>query len=238
MLLSARIRVLLTMIGLLSCSVYSASAQSTVFNTPSTDVVARGRFYLEADFMAHLSSYESGGYQLYGSRALYGASRHTEVGLNAFYVRTESTGPVVLQPNFKWKFFYDESKGVAAAAGMVLSVPVTHRASTTTHGMIYGVASKNVKGSFGPRLTAGGYGLVGAFADGTTRQGVLLGYEQPLIKHVTFITDWSSGNNDLGYLAAGVGISVSRRSALYLGYNTGNHGRGNNSIGIFYGFNF
>jgi hypothetical protein len=201
-------------------------------------VVARGRFYLEADFMAHLSSYESGGYQLYGSRAVYGLSRRTEVGLNAFYVRTEPNEPVELQPNFKWKFFYDEGKAVAAVAGLVLFVPVTHRASSSTRGMIYGVASKNVKGSFGPRLTAGAYGLVGAFDEGTTRHGVLLGYEQPLSKHLTFVTDWSSGNNDLGYLATGVGIAVSPRSALYLGYNTGNHGRGNNSIGIFYGFNF
>jgi hypothetical protein len=198
-------------------SFYCASAQSTVFNIPSTDVQTARRFYVEADFMAHFSSYETGGYQLYGPRVVYGLSRRAEIGVNAFLVNTTPAEPIEIQPNFKFRFYENEEKGVAAAAG---------------------VLSKNIKGSHGPRITAGGYRLIGSFEPGTSKQGLLVGYEQPITRKLTFVTDWSSGNNDYGYVTAGVGLALSRKSLLYAGYNIGNQGRGNNSFGIFYGYSF
>ena len=104
--------------------------------------------------------------------------------------------------------------------------------------MVYGVVSKNIKGLRGSRLTVGSYSLIGSFEKGTSKQGVLLGYEQPITKKLSFVADWSSGNNDYGYVVAGAGITLSPKSFLYVGYNIGNQGRGNNSLGIFYGFSF
>jgi hypothetical protein len=104
--------------------------------------------------------------------------------------------------------------------------------------MIYSVSSKSLKGDHGPRLTAGAYALVGSFADGTTKKGLLLGYEQPLNKKISLVLDWSTGNNDYGYVVAGAGITLSPKSVLYVGYNIGNQGRGNNALGIYYGFSF
>jgi hypothetical protein len=66
----------------------------------------------------------------------------------------------------------------------------------------------------------------------------MLGLEQPLTKRISFVTDWSSGNNDYGYLVVGTGITLSPKSFLYTGYNFGNQGRGNNYLGIFYGYTF
>jgi len=221
---------------LLSC--YGVSAQSTVFNIPSTDIQTARRFYVEADFMAHFSSHETGGYQLYGPRVVYGLSKRAEVGVNAFFVHTTPAEPIEIQPNFKFRFYENEEKGVAAAAGVLASVPLTRRSSSNTSAMVYGVASKSIKGSYGPRFTAGGYRLIGSFAPGTRRQGLLVGYEQRITSKLTFVADWSSGNNDYGYVVAGVGLALSRKSLLYVGYNIGNHGRGNNSFGIFYGYSF
>ena len=62
--------------------------------------------------------------------------------------------------------------------------------------------------------------------------------EQPLTKKFSFVSDWSSGNNDFGYLVVGTGITLSPKSLLYAGYNFGNQGRGNNSLGVFYGYSF
>lgn len=213
-------------------------AQSSLFNIPSTDVLSWREGYFEANFIAHLSSYESGGFQLYGPRFVYGLRKRTEIGLNAFYIHSKPTEPIELQPNFKWKFFEHQETDSAAATGVLLLIPVTQRSSSTTRGQIYAVVSKNLKGDLGPRFTAGGYSLVGSFEEGSTKHGVLLGYEQPLGKTVSFLADWSSGDNVFGYLGAGAVINLSTNSALSIGYNIGNKGRGNNSINVSYGVSF
>jgi hypothetical protein len=227
---------LLCAFSILSANI--ASAQSTVFNISSTDVQARHKLYVEADFLAHLTSYENGGYQIFGARLVYGLSKRAEVGLNAFYNKTSPGEPAELQPNFKFQLYSNEGNGLAMAVGTVVSIPVSHRSATSLRGTVYAVASKNIKGDWGPRLTAGGYSLVGSVAGGTSKRGVLLGYEQPITTKLSFISDWSSGNNDYGYVVAGAGFVLSPKSVVYVGYNVGNQGRGNNSLGVYYGFTF
>ncbi len=225
--------------GILLLSTVTAKGQSTVFNTPSTDVVAAQRTYMEADFVTHLSSYEKGGYQLYGGRIVYGLRKKTEAGINIYYTRSaDSPEPVVVEPNFKWQFYNDEGKGLSAAAGVLISMPISHRSAGATSGFLYAVASKKLSGDFGPRISGGGYALAVRTDQKISKHGALIGYEQPINRRLTFVTDWTSGNNDLGYLAAGIGITLTPRSSLYLGYNVGNQGRGNNALGIYYGFTF
>jgi len=227
-----------SLIGFALTTFYGVSAQSTVFNIPSTDIQPAHRIYIEADFIAHISSFETGGYQLYGPRLVYGLGKRAEVGVNAFFVNTAPAEPIEIQPNFKLQLYKNEEKGIAAAIGAVVYVPVTHRSSSPTRAMVYGVVSKNVKGSYGPRFTVGAYSLIGSFEKGTNKHGLLLGYEQPITRKLSFVVDWSSGNNDYGYVVAGAGITLSPKSIVYVGYNIGNQGRGNNALGIFYGFTF
>src|ERR1044071_3064191 len=80
--------------------------------------------------------------------------------------------PVELQPNAKWKFYQNEAKGLAASAGCIWFVPVTHRAGTKTFGQCYSVASKQVTGTYGPKFTGGGYYLVAAGTAEKTKAGV------------------------------------------------------------------
>jgi hypothetical protein len=224
--------------GISLCSFHCGLAQSTVFNVPSTDIQPAKRFYVEADFTAHWSSFESGGYQSYGSRIVYGLNQRLEVGINAFYTRTSPAEPVEIQPNFKIQLYKNEERGLSFATGALVFVPVTQRSSNPTRSMVYAVASKNFKGTFGPRFTLGSYALIGPFEPDTSRTGLLLGYEQPISRKLSFVADWATGRNDYGYVVAGAGINLSRKSILYVGYNIGNQGRGNNSVGIFYGRNF
>lgn len=216
----------------------SATAQSTLFNVPSTDVQAPRKVFLEADFITHFASYQNGGYQTYGPRVVVGLPGNTEVGVNVFYTRTSPAEPITVEPNFKWQFYNNEKLGVAIAAGVLVSTPVTHRRSANTTAMVYVVGSKSFQASHAPRLTFGGYRLVGKFDDGTDRTGVLAGYEQPVTKRFSLLADWLSGNNDLGYVTAGTGLILSSKDSIYAGYSFGNHGRGNNSLGIYYGRNF
>ena len=115
---------------------------------------------------------------------------------------------------------------------------VAHRAGTDTFGMLYTVVSKKVKGTYGPRLTGGGYGLVGRVNGTGNEGGAIVGYEQPLHPKVTFVADWLSGKNRFGYVTPGLSFAVSSRSALYTGYSIGNQGRGNNALFIYYGITF
>jgi hypothetical protein len=215
-----------------------AAAQSTVFNIPSTDVQSPGKVYLEADFIIHFGSLREGGYQELGPRVVLGLPGNMEVGVNAFYTRAIPGEPIQVEPNFKWQFYSNEKLGIAFATGVLVSTPVTRRSQGSTFAQLYAVGSKSFEGTYGPRVTFGGYRLVGSLEDDIDKTGVMLGLEQPLTKKISFVTDWSSGNNDYGYLTVGTGITLTPKNLLYSGYSFGNQGRGNNYLGIFYGYTF
>ena len=233
-----RIIKLALLVACLLSIISSAAAQSTIFNIPSTDVQAPRKVYLENDFITHFASYSNGGYVTYGPRIVVGLPGNVEVGVNAYYTRASSSQPISVQPNVKWQFYQNEKLGVAIAAGALLSTPVTHRNDSSTTGLVYVVGSKSFSGSHTPRLTFGGYQLLGRFEVGTDKTGVMAAVEQPLTKNFSVLTDWFSGNNSLGYVTPGVGITLSPKNNIYAGYSIGNQGRGNNSLGVYYGHTF
>ena len=233
------LRRLLLLCTLLILSNQAVQSQSSVFYAPSTDVVGVQRTYLEADFITHLAAYKNGGYQIYGVRAVHGVRKRMEAGVNVYFgTSSYSPEPVIVQPNFKWQFYNDEGKGLAASAGVLVSLPITHRSAGRTSGFLYAVGSKQVRGNYGPRFTVGAYHLAVRADKGTTKQGAIIGYEQPLNRRVIFMADWTSGRNHLGYLTAGGVVLLSPRSAVFLGYSVGNQGRGNNAGVLGYGYRF
>jgi hypothetical protein len=217
----------------------SAVAQSAIYNTPSTDVMPRGGIYLEGGVYAHPGSYENGGYQSYGARVVYGATNKLELGLNAYYTEVgEGSAPVEIQPNFKYRFFDDESKGVAAAVGGMLYAPATHVGDGDTVGMVYATVSKKVRKTYGPRVTGGVYGLVGAEPGSGTAGGAIVAYEQPVTGRVSLLADWYSGKNRVGSSAVSVGFTLTSKSYLYLGYSISNEHGSANYVGVSYGYTF
>ena len=217
----------------------TARAQSTLFNIPSTDVVAPQRTYLEFDFIGHLEPHDEGGFRAYVPRAVFGAGKRWEAGVNVAFLDAEAPDqPVELQPNVKYRFYNDESSGVAASVGGILYTPIANRAGVDTFGLLYTTVSKKVKGTYGPRLTGGGYGLVGRANGNGSEGGAIVGYEQPLHARVNFVADWLSGKNRFGYVTPGLSFTTSSRSALYAGYSIGNQGRKNNALFVYYGYTF
>ncbi len=226
--------------GLLLSAFDSAiAAQSTIFNIPSTDVVTEKTAYLEADFLAHFDSTNRGGFQTYGYRMVYGLRKKLEVGANFFISRNGSkTSPKEFQPNFKWQVYKSERRGIGVSTGAMFFVPLDKSAGTRTFGLFYSNVSKIINRANGMRLTGGFYRLVGARRGIGTRTGAIAGIEQPIVRRLTFLADWYSGNNRFGYSAAGFGLAVTKRQFLYAGYNVGNVGRGNNYFSAYYGLNF
>jgi len=213
-------------------------AQSTIFNIPSTDVMGEKRFYVEADFIAHFDKWSKGGFQSYGYRTVYGVRKKLEVGVNFFYTRNGSTSPKELQPNFKYKVYDKEKYGIAISAGGQFFVPLNKSAGKRAFGMFYSNASKIIKQTGETRVTGGFYTVAGAGRDFGTKNGALVGIEQPIKGKLSFAADWYSGKNRFGYSAAGFSYAVTNKQILYIGYNFGNNGRANNALLVFYGFTY
>ncbi len=213
----------------------SVNGQSTLFNIPSTDVVPEKKVYLEFDFLSHFESYDKGGFQAYIPRAVVGLGKKVEVGVNVAFTRNGVPNSVELQPNIKWQAYSSEKYGAAVSTGVILYAPVTRRTGTNTFAMAYGNVSKQFKGSYGPRVTGGGYGLINRASGTGDKGGVMVGFEQPITSKVKFVADWFSGKNRFGYGTPGLAITTGKTSALYAGYSIGNSGRKNNSLFIYWG---
>lgn len=206
----------------------TVSAQSTLFNIPTTDVVDKARVYFELDYLAQLPKPEDlldgpSADRLHAivSRLVVGLGGNVEVGANLATYHLGDTENVSVQPNLKWRFLHTDH-GLAAAAGAILYVPINHREVADTLGLVYANLSLKIDHPYGFRLHLGPYGVVGAsetFAG--PEAGVLAGYEQPLHSKVTVVADWLSGKNGFGYFTPGISFSIPK-GAINIGYSFGN----------------
>ncbi len=213
-------------------------AQSTIFNIPSTDVVAAKKTYVEFDFISHLEGHKDGGFQTYVPRVVFGLGKGVEVGLNIAATDSAGSTLVYAQPNIKWQFYANEDKGVATTVGAIAFTPLKDRSANDSYGLFYGNVSKKFKGDYGPRLTFGGYGLGGYDFAGLDKGGAIVGYEQPLAKKASFVADWFSGKNGFGYVTPGFSFTLPKNGLLNIGYSIGNTGRKNNGLFVYYGVTF
>ena len=208
----------------------TARAQSTIFNIPSTDTVAKGKGYFEFDYLPQAPGPDSGAStQIFNPRVVIGL-KNAEFGVNVPIYHNGDTDPTslsYLQPNLKVKFYNDDAKGVAAAAGIISNFPLNRTADQLPFALLYGNVSKKV-GKAGPRFTIGPYGVIAKQDDPNkvtfagTRGGVMLGYEQPIAGRLSFVADWFSGENSVGYFTPGISISLPHNGLFNAGYSIGN----------------
>jgi hypothetical protein len=214
-------------------------AQSTIFNIPSTDVVSKKKTYLEFDFISHLESHEDGGFQAYIPRVVVGLGKGVEIGANfSFLDALTPDQPVEFQPNIKWQPYAGDN-GVAVSFGAIGYIPISNRVDgIDDFALLYGNVSKKFKGQYGPRVTAGGYGLAGRTEGTGDRGGAFFGYEQPLSGKVSFVADWFTGKNRFGYVTPGFAFTLPKNGLFLAGYSIGNEGRKNNALFLYYGVTF
>jgi len=234
-----------------------AMAQSTLFNIPTTDTVAKKKAYAEFDFMPQVPGADSFRIYMYNPRLVVGAPRNIEIGVNFPTYNTRSSGDsstnAYIQPNAKWKFYENEKFGIAMAAGGILNTPLNNRDIQDSWGFLYGLFSKKIRtGNYGPRFHAGPYGVVSANQDlpkgpvsfSGRRAGVILGYEQPVSKKINIVADWFSGKNNLGYFTPGISIALLKSGLLNAGYSIGNdsweneNAARNRYVFVYYGVTF
>jgi hypothetical protein len=210
----------------------SAFAQTTLSNIPTTDVVAAKKVDLDFQYELQVPAPDvpdgvtTPRASIYIPRVTVGVGRNVEVGANVsfFHVNGTNRTDAFLSPNVKWKFYDNETHGLAASGGAILFTPLNHRSESDTFGMVYTNFSKQFKATYGPRLTAGVYGIVGQ-SDAQflgPRSGALLGFEQPIYRRTKIVADWISGKNGFGYFTPGVQFTFQNNSRLNVGYSFGN----------------
>jgi hypothetical protein len=223
----------------------SAMAQSTIFNIPSTDTVAKGKGYFEFDFLPQMPTGGADRLYLYNPRIIAGVSNSVEIGANFPTNHNKTSTQAYFQPDIKWKFANNDDKGVAASMGGILVTPMNHTNGIDTYGLVYANVSKKVKtGNYGPRFTAGPYGIVSGGADWVgPKAGAILGYEQPVGAKASFVADWFSGKNGFGYFTPGMSFTLPANGLLNIGYSLGNDSyatphNNNRFLFVYYGVTF
>lgn len=212
--------------------------QSTLFNIPTADTLQKGSWGLEGDFITKPVSYRDGGYQTYGYRVAYGLNNKTEIGSNFYLTYDGDKTSAQAEFSIKQNVYRSERLGVSVSGGAVVFVPLRARGADKTSVMVYGVASKEVGQLNGLTVTGGAYHVFGGSDDFGDKTGAIVGVNQPIAGRLSFVADWFSGKNRLGYASAGLNFNVTKRQYLTTGYSFGNSGRGNNSFAAYYGITF
>lgn len=224
--------------SLLTVGTIPASMQTTIFNIPTADTLPRGSWNLEADFITKPVRYRDGGYQTYGYRVAYGLNHKTEIGSNFYYTYDGSEHSAQAEFSVKRKVYQNERHGVTVAGGAVVFVPLESRRGDSTAVLLYANAGKTINSLNGMTVTGGAYTIIGGGRDFGTKTGAILGVVQPIAKRFSFVADWYSGKNRLGYSSAGFNYNITKRQYLLTGYSFGNSGRGNNAFAAYYGYTF
>ena len=216
----------------------AAFGQTTLFNIPTADTLQRGSWGLEGDFITKPVSYRDGGYQTYGYRVAYGLTNKTEIGSNFYLTYDGDKTSAQAEFSLKQNVYRNERFGVTVSGGAVAFVPLRARGTDKTSVMVYGVASKSIEPLNGLTVTGGAYHVFGGSDDFGDKTGAIVGVNQPIAGRLSFVADWFSGKNRLGYASAGLNFNVTKRQYLTTGYSFGNSGRGNNSFAAYYGITF
>lgn len=214
------------------------SAQQTIFNVPTTDVMDKGKVYAELDTSFKTNDQEA--LQKFSSfvpRIVVGVGGNVEVGLNITGNAQPGADTTTLVPAVKWKFYQNRKKNLAVIAGTNFYVPLRNRAySFGTYSYLAGSKTFNKT-----RLTAGGYvASRNVFAADATRGGGQFGVEQTFNGKLSVAVDWITGRHSSGYFTPGIIYKPHPRITTYWSYSIGNAnaGRGNHFFLFEIGFNF
>lgn len=218
--------------------IVQANGQQTIFNVPTTDVLDRGKVYVELDAAFKLNRGAAvGRFSSFVPRAVVGVGRNVEVGVNFTGNIQPGADSTTIVPTVKWKAYESEKKDLAIIAGSNVYIPVRDRAYNIGT-WSYVAFSKTVGKT---RLTGGGYvASKNVFSPSAVRSGGQFGIEQTVSKKVTLAADWITGKHANGYFTPGVIYKPLPRVTAYLSYSIGNGqaSQGNHFYLFELGYNF
>jgi hypothetical protein len=219
------------------CLSSPVQAQQTIFNVPTTDVLDKGKVYVELD--ASLKPNDGSDFPKFSSfvpRVVIGAGNNVEFGLNLTGNIQPGPDSTTFVPTIKWKTFQSE-RGWAMVVGNNFFIPVRNRAYNAGN-YVYAEMSRTFK--TGTRITFGGYDFTRNVVASANRGGGQFGFEQPLNKTFTFAADWFTGKHSAGYFTPGIIFKAGPTVTGYAGYSIGNQNvsGGNHFFLLELGYNF
>ena len=214
------------------------SAQQTIFNVPTTDVLGRGKIYAEMDAAFKLDKADDfGRFSSFVPRVVVGVGGNVEVGLNVTGNIQPGSDSTTLVPTVKWKFYENKKKDTALIAGTNFFIPVRNR-SYNIGTYTYLAVSKTINKT---RLTAGGFvASKNVFAPKAVRAGGQFGIEQTVNSKFSVAADWITGRHSAGYFTPGVIYKPHPKVTTYFSHSIGNDQavKGNNFFLFELGYNF
>lgn len=214
-----------------------ANAQQTIFNVPTTDVLDKGKVYVELDAAFKTNDQDAlSKFSSFVPRVVVGTGGNVEVGLNVTGNIQPGDDATTLVPSVKWKFYENEKKDVAFAAGTNVYIPVRNR-GYNVGSYTYINGSKTINKT---RLTAGGYVFSKNVVASAARAGGQFGIEQTVNSKFAVAADWITGKHAAGYFTPGVIYKPTPKVTTYFSYSLGNTGikEGNHFFLFEVGYNF
>ncbi len=219
-------------------AVSSAAAQQTIFNVPTSDVLDRGKVYVELDAAFKLDNRNDfRRFSNFVPRVVVGVGGNVEVGLNVTGNIQPGGDSTTLVPTVKWKFYQNEKNDTALFAGTNFFIPVRNR-SYNIGTYSYAALSKTINRT---RLTAGGFvASKNVFAPKAVRGGGQFGIEQTVNSKFSVAADWITGRHASGYFTPGVIYKPHAKVTSYFSYSIGNDkaAAGNHFFLFELGYNF
>ena len=208
----------------------ATSAQQTIFNVPTADVLEKGKLYFETDWLWRPSTPAF----VLGSpiRGVHGLGSNVEAGVNFTGIATPGPSTPAAIANIKWQPLRWDALSVTA--GCFGQFFLRGAQDGKTSGMGYAHAAWKLP--TGTRLTAGGFWASSGYAGSGATAGGLFGLEQPVTANLTIAADWYTGGSSLGYACPGL-IVTAGQWVLYAAYAIKNTGSKGNGLLLELGFN-
>jgi hypothetical protein len=188
------------------------SAQQTVFNVPTADVLDSGKIYFELDISAKANdSATVPRFSSFVPRLVVGVGGDIEIGLNVLGNIQPGADTTALSPTVKWRIYEGKRNGWAVAVGNNFVIPVrkhSYRLGTFSYVIVQRTFGKNTRVGFGGCLFS-----KDVVAPNATRAGAEFTFEHAVTKKLNINTDWITGKHTNGYFTSGVA------------YNQDGHGR-------------
>jgi hypothetical protein len=215
-------------IGLVLLLSAAASAQQTIFNVPSADVLDSGKLYLEEDDLWRRSDPN---FAIFTGRGVYGLGSHVEAGVNVGGFTTPGRSVPSATLAVKWQPYQSGPFAVTAGAFGLFFL----RGSEDGTPAFQGYAHASYRLPTHTRLTAGGWFASSGYAAPDPARGAMFGIEQPLGAAFSLIADMYTGKNSLGYVTYGIEPSFGAWT-IYAGYSVKNGNSKANAVLLEIGF--
>ncbi len=177
-----------------------ASAQQTIFNVPSADVLDPGKVYLEVDELFRPTEPKFSSTTV---RGVVGILPRVEGGVN--FGGLNAPGPVIPTANVAIKIQPVRIGEFALTAGGNGLFFLEGSQDGDPAGLGYGFASYRIP-KLGTRIEFGGWYSSAGYALPRSTGGALATFEQPIacVPGLSVAADWFSGENSIGYISPGL----------------------------------